>query len=134
VENGDEPALANSRLGYVWRAMKLPTVTVKDQIDYLVRRRYPFARLLDTPPSLSSSWGRPRVSEDDRKRIASYRSELSALAPDELAERLKQERAKEAEEIRQKAEREEQERFFNQAWTNADFSHWSKAAHWMKRP
>jgi hypothetical protein len=110
--------------------MKLPTDTAQDKIDYLVLRRYPFARLLDLSPSLSSLSAPPRVSDDDRKRVISYRSELSALAPDELTERLKQERAKEAEELRQKAEREEQQRFFNQARANADFSHWSKAAHW----
>jgi hypothetical protein len=32
--------------------------------------------------------------------------------------------------LRAKAEQEERERFFNQPRANADFDHWSKAAHW----
>jgi hypothetical protein len=32
--------------------------------------------------------------------------------------------------LRVKAEQEEGERFFNRPHANADFDHWSKAAHW----
>ena len=109
----------------------LPAPTLKDCVNYLVVRRFPFARFSDYPPSLGSR----RVfedgfSEEDRAKVESYRTELNGLPLNELMARLNDERAKEAEENRAKAEREEQERSFNQPYALADFDHWSRAAHW----
>jgi len=47
-----------------------------------------------------------------------------------VAARYDAERTKEAEEIRQKLDREERERYFNLPHALADYDHWSKAAHW----
>jgi hypothetical protein len=106
------------------------TETNKECIDYLVLRRFPQARLLNIPPSLSSRAAAPHASKDVRDGIEAYRRELRALTYEELTERYQQERMAEAEEARGRAERQEQERFFNQPLANADFAHWSKAMHW----
>lgn len=103
---------------------------LNDEIEYLVLRRFPFARALDHPPLISSRPTARGVSEESRELVTSYRAELSDLTVEELTSRLRQERAKEAEERRLKSEREENGRYFNQPHTNADFDYWSKAAHW----
>ena len=64
------------------------------------------------------------------KQIAAYTAELRALSQDQFKELLDREIEKQKAELVAKAKAEEEARFFNQAWTNADFDYWSKAAHW----
>jgi hypothetical protein len=101
----------------------------KDRIDYLILRRYPGARVLKNPPSLSSSHTHP-----DRRQIqanvAAYRAELSALPADQLRGLYDAEREKEAKALQQQAEQRERALPFNQPYAVADFDHWSRAAHW----
>jgi hypothetical protein len=104
--------------------------TEKDRIEYLIERRFPGARTLRIRPSISPS---TRFYPDTRKFAAdveSYRSELRALSPAALEAQVLEERIKEREEQTQRAEAEEQARYYNQPGANADFVHWSKAAHW----
>jgi hypothetical protein len=55
--------------------------------------------------------------------------ELRAKPPEELQTLYEHEQEKERHELQAKAEREEQQRFFNLPNAKADFTHWSKAAH-----
>lgn len=69
--------------------------------------------------------------------MAAYMASLNDLAPDALEARYEEEYAEYQEETArikaakaELAQRTEQARFFNQPSANADFVHWSKAAHW----
>jgi hypothetical protein len=102
-----------------------------DPIEFLVTRRFPSAWSLDMPTSLSREQ-HPPVADIGvlRQSVETYRLELSALAPEELTARYSEEHAKAVEESRLRREQEERSLVFHQPWANADFSHWSKAAHW----
>lgn len=105
-------------------------IPVPTKIDFLVSPRYPgpYAR---TAPSLSRLAPEPSIDWQERLAAATvYRAELEALTDEELAKLHAAETDKHAEEIREKNAREERERFFNLPSANADFDHWSKAAHW----
>ena len=52
------------------------------------------------------------------------------MPPAALTALFDQERAIACNEIVRRAEREEQDRFFNQPHAKADFAYWIKAAHW----
>lgn len=105
--------------------------SLKDRTEYLVRRRFPFARALEFPPSLTSGrGGSAAASPELRQALADYRAELAALSPEELVARYDAEKQREFGQLVAKAEKEERERFFNQPHVAADFVHWSKMAHW----
>lgn len=105
--------------------------TAKERIDYLVGRRFPLSYLLKIPPSISlSSRGPPPDTRELRVAVEAFSKELAALPPEALVARWNEEKGKEFEQLRAKAEQEERERYFNQSHANADFDHWSKAAHW----
>jgi len=107
----------------------LQAPTLEQRIDYLVLRRFPRARMLNIAPSLNSD----TVTLDTlqlRADVDAYRAELHTLSAEVLNERYVGEKNEEADEQRAKAEAEEAARFFNQPYTNADFEHWSKTAHW----
>jgi hypothetical protein len=102
-----------------------------DPIEYLVLRRFPAARAVRMPSSLSSRGnGISHHNSEVLRQIRDYENELRGKPPEELQGLVDQERAKETSERRARAEREEQNRFFNQPSARADFEHWSKAAHW----
>jgi hypothetical protein len=105
--------------------------SLKDRAEYLVLRRFPFARAIDFPPSLNPN--RPRLqgpTPEMRQLLADYRAELAALPTGELIARYDAEKQREYQQLVAKAEHEERERFFNQPHATADFVHWSKMAHW----
>lgn len=105
--------------------------SLKDRAEYLVLRRFPFARAIDFPPSLNASRARPSgPSLELRQALTDYRAELAALTPEELIARYNAEQQRNYEEIAAKAEKDERERFFNQPHAAANFVHWSKMAHW----
>jgi hypothetical protein len=64
------------------------------------------------------------------REIAAYKAQLLQLPPGQLQALAESEFEKQRAEIAAKAEREDRERFFNQPYAEADFDHWSKAAHW----
>jgi hypothetical protein len=108
-----------------------PSPSVKDRTEYLVRRRFPFARAIEFPPSLNSGRTRfPGPTPEDRQAVASYRAELAALSADELVARYNAEKQREYDQLVAKGELDERDRFFNQPHAAADFVHWSKMAHW----
>jgi hypothetical protein len=65
-----------------------------------------------------------------REALAAYRAELAALSYEEIVERYNAEKQREFQQAVAKAEREEQEQFYNKPHATADFGHWSKLAHW----
>lgn len=104
---------------------------LKDRVEYLVLRRFPYARAIEFPPSLNA--GRARhsgASAETRQALADYRSELAGLSPQELISRYNAEQQRNYEEIAAKAEKDERERFFNQPYVAANFIYWSKMTHW----
>ncbi len=104
---------------------------MKERAEYLVLRRFPYARAIEFPPSLNA--GRSRLSgptAENRKALTDYRAELGALSAEELVVRYVAEKQREYQQAVEKAEQEERDRFFNLPYANADYDHWSKAAHW----
>ena len=103
-----------------------------DPVEYLVSRRFPFAKVLRIPPSISSRGG--GISYADRQErlaaIDAYEQELKSKTPAELQGLCDDERRKEIAERIATAEREERQRFFNLPHAKADFAHWSKVAYW----
>jgi hypothetical protein len=108
-----------------------PKPSIKDCTEYVVLRRFPFARALQFPPSLNSGRNRlPGPTPEDRQAVAVYRAELAALSEDELFARYKAEKQRKYDQLIAKAEQDERKHFFNQPHAAADFVHWSKMAHW----
>jgi len=101
-----------------------------ERIDYLVHRRFPNANMLRVAVSSLSSRRFAPDTTKLREAVEAYRKELAALTFDELAARFEEEQRREGEQLWQRLDREEQERFFNQPHAQADYDHWSKAAHW----
>lgn len=107
----------------------MPKLSYPDPIGFLLSRKFPAHRALRAVDPLHSN-----LSGEERQRrlkaIEQYESELCSLSPEKVAELYAREKANEAAELRAKLEKEEQGRFFNQAFANADFDHWSKTAYW----
>jgi len=99
-------------------------------VQFLILRRFPFLGVNGSSRTPGGTHGPVLDDRDVEDAIEAYRKELAALTSDELNARYAEERAKVAEELRVRREREEQALFFHQPSANADFSHWSKAAHW----
>lgn len=105
-----------------------------DQIEYLVNRKFPGS---NAPPPInplsSRSSGGSYNYEAYQKRIAdikTYKDELFKKTQNEVKGLYDEEYEKEVNAIQLKIKLEEQSRFFNQSYANADYVHWSKAAHW----
>lgn len=84
------------RLGLLLRGLGTDVVTDKDRIDYLILRRYPGARVLGIPPSLSAI-GRHDYPDTTQMRAndSAYRAELSVLSGEQLYTVYAEERRKE---------------------------------------
>ena len=98
-------------------------------VDYLVRRRFPRSYLLNAMPFGGTIMAQPDTGEL-RLAVNAFKDELAALTPEELDARFNEEKGKELEQLRARAEQEERQRFYNQSNAKADFAHWAKAAHW----
>ena len=106
-----------------------------DQVRYLLLRRFPAADMLRLPPTLSHRGGQASADglqdrKTRREEVEAYERELTSMPPAALTALFDQERAIACNEIVRRAEREEQDRFFNQPHAKADFAYWIKAAHW----
>ena len=100
-------------------------------IEYLVSRK--FGHISHAPPPINtihSGVANQKMHNEFIAKVDGYKTELSAMKYQDLANQYEQEKAKELEALKLKAGLEEQSRFFNQPYSNADFVHWSKAAHW----
>ncbi len=95
-----------------------------DPISYLVDSRFPNLKIVLALNSRTSA------ANEIAEAAAVYRRELTALPKDEL-ERLVAAQLDVVIQIAQeKAEKEEQQRSFNQPWAKADFDHWAKMSYW----
>ena len=105
-----------------------------DQIEYVVKRKFPGSNApLPINPLSSRSSGGSNDHEAYQKRIVdikAYKDELFKKTQAEVKSLYDEEYEKEINAIQLKTKLEEQSRFFNQPNANADFVHWSKAAHW----
>jgi hypothetical protein len=103
--------------------MPIPVLQI---IEFLVSRKFPLHKAI--------RGGVAGFSAEDRQRqireIDDYETELLDLPSADLYVRHEQEKAMEAQEFASRAAREESERPFNKAYSNADFAHWAKAAYW----
>ncbi len=109
------------------------TRSTTDPIEYLVLCKFPQARELRIPPSLSSFPSQAMSGQDRerlRREVTAYREELTAKTPEEIAALVENEKAKEASFWQARVKREEEERFFNRPNARADFGYWSKAPYW----
>lgn len=111
--------------------MKL--VKWSDQIEYLVKRKYPGS---NAPPSLSTLSGRGSGGTDFegyQKRIndiGAFKDELFKLSLDDVKTLYDVEYDKEIAATELKIKLEEQSRFFNLPKASADYEHWTKTAYW----
>ena len=106
-----------------------------DQVRYLLLRRFPVADMLRLLPTVSHRGGQASADglqdrKTRREEVEAYERELTSMPPAALTALFDQERAIACNEIVRRAEREEQDRFFNQPHAKADFAYWIKAAHW----
>lgn len=111
-----------------------------DPIGYLLHREFPLYRHLKGLAMQPISRLSAPVEPEERERRANMlqkierrEGELRTLQltkPQEFQQVLHAEMAKEAAELQQRAEREEQQRFFNQPHARADFDHWGKMPFW----
>ena len=97
-------------------------------IEYLVSRK--FGHISKAPPPVNSGVANQKMHNEFIAKVDGYKTELSAMKYQDLASQYEQEKAKELEAQKLKADLEEQSRFFNQPHANVDFVYWSKAAHW----
>jgi hypothetical protein len=106
---------------------KLPTF---DPIEFLVDGKFGTAGVFSGVPVKISAERRARKDPQLGAQIAQFRAHLSSLSSDELTALVEAERERQSAEAMAKLELEERGRFFNQPSANADFDHWSRAAHW----
>lgn len=102
-----------------------------DQIEYLVNRKFPGSKA--PPPMLSNGGNRGFNYARHEKFLADikvYKDELFIKTQSEVKALYDAEYDKEFNAIQLKLKLEEQSRFFNLHSAKADFSHWSKMAHW----
>jgi hypothetical protein len=103
------------------------SLSVLDDIEYLVRRRFPGSR---SPPPINSGADAHEAWKQTEKNRASYRTELLAMPPTDRAALVSREREADTQAYIAKAEAEERARNFNKPHAMADFDYWSKCAHW----
>lgn len=98
-------------------------------IEYLLRARFPTAQLEDEafPSRLT---GNGLSSSESQKNVQHYKDELEALTPNELNQLILKTRTRYEEMAKEKANKEEQARSFNQPHAKAHFEHWVKMAYW----
>jgi len=108
-------------------------LTNPDPISFLVNRKYPNAtKPVPITPSIAASitLEKNRTAEKLYAAAQKYRAELKAMPQDRLDALYQEELKKYNEELRAAADAKERALFFNQPHANADFDHWSRAAHW----
>jgi hypothetical protein len=109
----------------------LVTRSRNDQITFLVDRKFGFrGKLADGGMVNITAERRAKKDPAVASEIAQYKRDLFSLTAQELQAHYDEEFQKYAGEVRQQADNEERERFFNQPHAAADFDHWSKAEHW----
>ena len=111
----------------------MKTLSWNEQIEYLIKSKFPYASLVNIPTPLSKM-GKGGISESHRQKLSSdvsdFKQTLLKKSRDEIKVLYETEKNKEIEAFKLKLELEEHSRFFHQQSANADFTYWSKMAHW----
>lgn len=102
--------------------------TIESAIDYLIKKKFGFIAAL--APALATLRNENNVMLDKNAEIEAYKATLRNMPETELLTLHKRSLAQDADNAKQAAIREEQNRFYNTTSSNADFAHWSKAAYW----
>jgi len=109
----------------------MPKIPIPTPIEYLVRRKFPLIGLMEARDVVVGGQATTREeAENYIARVEAYESELAALPAEELQKLEAAEREAEKKQWQLKAEREEQQRFFNQPSANADCAYWGKLPYW----
>jgi hypothetical protein len=99
-----------------------------DPITYLIHRKYgrtSFEPLIGAIPKAVLE-----ARKEKEIKVETYRNELVAKAPEEIAKLYAEEQEKERQETQQRLEQEEKQRFFNTSFAQAGYEHWGKATYW----
>jgi hypothetical protein len=97
-------------------------------IDFLVRLKFGPLRSKDL--GMNASFEQKQRFKARDEQAEQYRRELAAKPEMEILKMVSIEKEKQQKEFLENAQREEQERFYNQPWANADFDYWSKRTDW----
>jgi hypothetical protein len=103
--------------------------SVDAAVNYFVQKRYGFRSL--AYPAMASM-DKDKTSENHKKlaEFEAFKNELKAMPVNELEQLYNQTKAQDTLQEKLKAVKDEKAQFYNQPYANADFVHWSKAAHW----
>lgn len=104
-------------------------------IEYLTRKKFPDYHKVKSPPvpgmgGLSMGGVTAEYRKERMEQITAFHGELLAMSKEALAALVASEREQDREAHLAKLAGEEAARFFNWSNATADFSHWSKMAHW----
>ncbi len=102
---------------------------IETAIDFFVKRKFGFIAAIH-PALRTLARNEHNVMSEKEVEIEDYKRTLRNMPESELLTLHKRTLAEDAEQAKQTALREENNRFYNLASANADFVHWSKAAHW----
>jgi hypothetical protein len=114
--------------------MQLPPTKKTDPIQFLLERKFPNYRILNTQLS-QIEWTtrnrelRPKL-EQEQKQFKEYESQLQAMSAGDLQNLFEREKSKLVKEMSAKLKEEEQARYFNQPYSDADFNYWGKMPYW----
>ncbi|MDZ4150748.1 hypothetical protein [Methylicorpusculum sp.] len=105
------------------------TNSVEAAIDFLTNRKFGLvASIVNGLGSLPNN--ERNVLSEQKAKIEEFKATLRNMDKNELLTLHKRSLAIEAEQALQRTLQEERDRFYNQPAANADYVHWSKAAHW----
>ncbi|WP_115668774.1 hypothetical protein [Ciceribacter selenitireducens] len=111
---------------------RLEPLWALDPVLYLILQRYPILRFGARSESVGKDYDpafeeKRQTAEEESK---AYRDELEQLPTVELKARIADARKREAEIIAASKKRLEDERFYNQPESTADFKYWAKLSYW----
>jgi len=103
--------------------------SVDAAIDYFIKKKFGFISSIAT--SMASIKPNERnVFSDKKSEIEAYKLTLRNIPESELLTLHKKSLLEDAEQHKRNVTNVENSRFYNQKSANADYVHWSKAAHW----
>lgn len=101
-----------------------------DPVLYLVSVRFPKLHDYIFGDGRRRASDYPSLSEQEQSDIKQYSEELRRLPSEELLARVARARQTDKEKLIQEAQAEEDKRFFNQSYCNADLKYWARMSYW----
>lgn len=110
---------------------KLAPLWITDPISYLVWQRYPPPSIMSLATSRAQNVSASSKAREEAVAAAdAYREELKMLSAEELHTLVSEARTIENTRIAASKKRVEEQRFFNQPCSEADFKYWAKMSYW----